>query len=102
MCAMHKGLHRAYGTSHHDVRATIKAVYSLSYHLPTPPLLWQASWSPGYASMPTGTGTRMHHGGYRETMQCRVSLVIADGLLVGVIPSSSQCRFSPLFGLMPS
>ena len=31
---MHKGLHRAYATSPHDIQATIKAVYSLSYRLP--------------------------------------------------------------------
>ena len=37
MRAMHKGLHRAYVTSQHDTRATIKAVYSLSYHIPHPP-----------------------------------------------------------------
>ena len=36
MRAMHKGLHRPYGTSPHDTRATIKAVYSLSYKMPAP------------------------------------------------------------------
>ena len=35
MRAMHKGVHRAYATSPHDVQATIKAMYSLSYRLPT-------------------------------------------------------------------
>ena len=37
MRAMHKGLHRAYVTSQHDTHATIKAVYSLSYHMPAHP-----------------------------------------------------------------
>ena len=34
MRAMHKGLHRAYATSPHDINSTIKAVYSISYSLP--------------------------------------------------------------------
>ena len=35
MCAMHKGLHRAFATSPNDIQATVKAVYHLSYALPT-------------------------------------------------------------------
>ena len=34
MGAMHKGLHRTYATSPHDINSTIKAVYSISYKLP--------------------------------------------------------------------
>ena len=34
MRAMHKGVYRAYATSPHDVQATVKAVYSVSYILP--------------------------------------------------------------------
>ena len=34
MRAMHKGLHRSYATSPHNIQATIKAVYNLSYRLP--------------------------------------------------------------------
>ena len=30
---MHKGLHRAYATSPHDINGTIKAVYNISYKL---------------------------------------------------------------------
>ena len=39
MRSMHKkkGIHRAYVHSAHDTRATIKAVYSLRYHMPAPP-----------------------------------------------------------------
>ena len=36
MRTMHKGLHRALVTSEHNTRATVKAVYSQSYHMPTP------------------------------------------------------------------
>ena len=31
---MHKGLHRAYATSPHDINSTIEALYSISYRLP--------------------------------------------------------------------
>ena len=31
---MHKGVYRAYATAPHDVQATVKAVYSISYILP--------------------------------------------------------------------
>ena len=34
MRAMHKGVYRAYATAPHDVQATVKAVYSVSYILP--------------------------------------------------------------------
>ena len=34
MRAMHKGVYRAYATAPHDVQATMKAVYSVSYILP--------------------------------------------------------------------
>ena len=34
MRAMHKGTYRAYATGSHDVQATVKAVYSVSYLLP--------------------------------------------------------------------
>ena len=36
MRAMHKGLHRAYAKSPHDIQATIKCVYQMSYSLPCP------------------------------------------------------------------
>ena len=35
MRTMHKGLHRTFATSPHHMQATIKAVYHLSYTLPT-------------------------------------------------------------------
>ena len=61
MRAMHKGLRRAHVTSEHDTRATIKAVYSLSYHMLAPPCevalrleiwLWKNAFGDGnqYAS----------------------------------------------------
>ena len=34
MRAMHKGMHRAFGDSPHNVQSTIKAVYHMSYHMP--------------------------------------------------------------------
>ena len=34
MRTMHKGIHRAYATAPHDVQATVKAIYSISYRLP--------------------------------------------------------------------
>ena len=34
MRAMHRGVYRAYATAPHDVQATVKAVYSVSYILP--------------------------------------------------------------------
>ena len=34
MRGMHKGIYRAYATSPHDVQATIKAVFPVSYILP--------------------------------------------------------------------
>ena len=36
MRALHKGLHRAYGYSPHNVQGTIKAVYHISYHMRAP------------------------------------------------------------------
>ena len=34
MHAMHRGVYRAYAMSPHDVQATVKAMYSVSYILP--------------------------------------------------------------------
>ena len=37
MRAMHKGIHRAYATTPHNVQATVKAVFIISYRLPLTP-----------------------------------------------------------------
>ena len=37
MCSMHTGLHRACVKLAHNTSVTMKAVYSLRYHMPAPP-----------------------------------------------------------------
>ena len=56
MCAMHKGLHRALVTLEHNTRATIKAVCSLSYHMPAPHAKLCSISTDGCRNMPFGGG----------------------------------------------
>ena len=67
MRAMHKGVYRAYTTAPHDVQATVKAVYSLSYHLPTS----RARRLVGSVNMRTGVGWSILVGTWRLISQFR-------------------------------
>ena len=62
MRAMHKGLHRAYSTTQHDTRATIKAVYSISYR-PAPPCRVAQLLKAWLRKHAAWEGADMHHGG---------------------------------------
>ena len=68
---MQKGIHRTYVHSAHNTQATIKAVYSLSYHMPPPPpVQWHSAYSTGLVNMRVGRGTSMRHGVTLRNTSC--------------------------------
>ena len=75
MRSMHKGIHRAYVHSAHDTRATIIAVYSLSYHMPAPPCAAQL-----YSCTATVVTDTNHKNPMKSTRAPRSSRGVQRGL----------------------